>query len=128
MAKREENLKKINAELEQLSDEELEKVAGGNAQEMAADSRFLNTLLAGRPGQCDRYGNWTIGLSLGCYDEEIKAAWRSVGINAIVDQLMGGFGKHNTYFHNGQELTQEEARQHAMNFVGKQLKKSDWNW
>ena len=29
MANREENLKKINAELEQLSDEELEQVAGG---------------------------------------------------------------------------------------------------
>ncbi len=29
MATREENLKKINAELENLSDEELEKVAGG---------------------------------------------------------------------------------------------------
>ena len=29
MATREENLKKINAELEQLSDDELEKVAGG---------------------------------------------------------------------------------------------------
>ena len=29
MATREENLKKINAELEQLSDEELEKIAGG---------------------------------------------------------------------------------------------------
>ena len=29
MANHEENLKKINAELEQLSDEELEKVAGG---------------------------------------------------------------------------------------------------
>ena len=29
MATREENLKKINAQLEQLTDEELEKVAGG---------------------------------------------------------------------------------------------------
>ncbi len=29
MANREENLKKINAELEKLSDEELEKIAGG---------------------------------------------------------------------------------------------------
>ena len=29
MATREDNLKKINAELEQLSDEELEKIAGG---------------------------------------------------------------------------------------------------
>jgi len=34
MATREENLKKINAELEQLSDEELEDVAGGNAEEI----------------------------------------------------------------------------------------------
>ena len=30
MATREENLKKINEELEQLSDEELDKVAGGS--------------------------------------------------------------------------------------------------
>ena len=30
MATREENLKKINAELEKLDDEELEKVAGGS--------------------------------------------------------------------------------------------------
>ena len=32
MATREENLKKINDELEKLSDEELESVAGGNAE------------------------------------------------------------------------------------------------
>lgn len=30
MATREENLKKINAELEKLSDEQLEKIAGGD--------------------------------------------------------------------------------------------------
>ena len=34
MANREENLKKINAELEKLSDEELEKVAGGTVGEL----------------------------------------------------------------------------------------------
>ena len=34
MTTREENLKKINAELEQLSDEELEKVAGGTVGEL----------------------------------------------------------------------------------------------
>ena len=34
MANREENLKKINAELEQLSDEDLEKVAGGTVGEL----------------------------------------------------------------------------------------------
>ena len=32
MATREENLKKINAELEKLDDDELEKVAGGTVQ------------------------------------------------------------------------------------------------
>ena len=34
MANREENLKKINAELEMLSDEELEQVAGGNKRRL----------------------------------------------------------------------------------------------
>ena len=34
MANRGENLKKINAELEQLSDEELEQVAGGTLKEL----------------------------------------------------------------------------------------------
>ena len=38
MATREENLKKINAELEQLSDEELEKVAGG----YTGDADYVN--------------------------------------------------------------------------------------
>ena len=52
MATREENLKKINAELEQMSDEELEQVAGGTYNETAADSRFLNDLA----GLTDHYG------------------------------------------------------------------------
>ena len=44
MANKVENLKKINAELEAMSDEELEQVAGGTWAETAADSRFLNSL------------------------------------------------------------------------------------
>ena len=36
MATREENLKKINAELEKLSDDELDKVAGGQIIRMSA--------------------------------------------------------------------------------------------
>ena len=42
MATREENLKKINDELEKLSDEELEQVAGGTAQETHMDIMYLN--------------------------------------------------------------------------------------
>ena len=41
MANREEILKKINLELNKLSDEELEQVAGGNAEQTSNDSRFL---------------------------------------------------------------------------------------
>ena len=44
MATREENLKKINAELEKLSDEELDNVAGGGNIESSNDTRFLNVL------------------------------------------------------------------------------------
>ena len=44
---REENLKKINAELEKLSDEELEQVAGGNIGQTAEDKDLLkNDLLS----------------------------------------------------------------------------------
>ncbi len=38
MANREENLKKISAELEKLSDEELEQVAGGTIPQTSDDS------------------------------------------------------------------------------------------
>ena len=38
MANREDNLKKINAELEKLSDEELEQVAGGSIPQTAENS------------------------------------------------------------------------------------------
>ena len=44
---REENLKKINDELEKLSDEELEQVAGGNIGQTAEDKDLLkNDLLS----------------------------------------------------------------------------------
>ena len=41
MATREENLKKINTKLEQLSDEELEKIAGGTRIETFGDGFLL---------------------------------------------------------------------------------------
>ena len=57
MATREENLKKINAELEAMSDDELSMVAGGTKSETADDSRFLNSL----NGSCDRHGEYMVG-------------------------------------------------------------------
>ena len=41
MATREENLKKINSELEKLSDEQLEQVAGGLAKELAIGRQII---------------------------------------------------------------------------------------
>ena len=78
------------------------------------DSRFLNVLLRGREGQCDRYGSWTAGSHTG----EIENAWASVGITI----------SHSCYFLDGKKITREMARQHAQDIVGKTLQKSDWDW
>ena len=111
---------------EMLTDDELDNVAGGTCCEMADDSRFLNVLLAGKPGQCDRYGPLKMYWLTGFYIGEIENAWSHVGIEA---HLNSGF-KGNKYKIMGtdQSLTQAEARQYAMNYVGRQLKESDWNW
>jgi hypothetical protein len=40
----------------------------------------------------------------------------------------GGFGKHNKYYLNGREITQEEARQHAMEVTQHYMTEKDWKW
>ena len=124
MATREENLKKINDELEKLSDEQLEQVAGGNAEETANDSRFLNSL----NGSTDRYGPERIAWSFGVHNAEIEKGWATVGIKAEVYFACGGFGKHNRYYLNGRQITQEEARQYAMKKTGHFMTEKDWKW
>ena len=104
---------------ELLSDEELEQVAGGKAEETAADSRFLNSL----NGSCRRYTKYSINS---INKPSIKNAWAQVGIQA--DLSPSGSHSPNRYYLNGHRITQEQARQHAMDFVGKQMKESDWNW
>ncbi|MBE8952133.1 MAG: hypothetical protein SR1Q7_03180 [Quinella sp. 1Q7] len=118
MATREENLNKINAELEAMSDEELSMVAGGTKYEMANDSRFLNSL----NGSCDRYGEWRVLFEENL--EEIKEAWKTVG---IVAHLWDGANK-NEYYLDGKQITQEEARQHAMKVTGHYMTEKDWKW
>ena len=111
---------------EVLSDDELEKVAGGNAEETANDSRFLNSL----NGSTDRYGPERIAWSFGVHNAEIEKGWASVGIKATVYFACGGFGRKNTYMRmdNGQSLTQEQARQHAMKVTGHYMTEKDWKW
>ena len=109
-----------------LSDNSLNFVSGGTMYETADDSRFLNVLLSGRPGHCDRYGSYrTWG---GTHDKEIKNAWASVGIYAVLDSGLLGKGDDNTYWLNGKWITQEEARQHAMDVVGIHLTRDQWDW
>ena len=55
MANREENLKKLNDELEAMSDEELDKVAGGTKQEL----QELYDAMAGNPILCGYLKNST---------------------------------------------------------------------
>ena len=118
MATRDEKLKKINAELETMSDDELSMVAGGKTSETANDSRFLNSL----NGSCDRYGEVKIGLLTRCV-EEVKSAWKTVGIEV---KLHGTAS--NEYYLDGNKITQQQAREHAMKVTGHHMTEKDWNW
>ena len=109
---------------ELMSDEELDGVAGGKAAQCADDSRFLNSL----NGSCDRYGEDRIAWSAGTLSGEIEKAWSTVGIKADVSFALGDFGRDNKYYLNGQEITQEQARQHAMKVTGHYMTESDWKW
>ena len=120
MATREEYIKKINDELELLSDEELDRVAGGDCHETADDSRFLNSL----NGSTDRYGATKL-FFFGGSVREIEAAWANLGITADLDV---GLAYINEYYLNGQKITQEEARQHAMKVTGHYMTRKDWDW
>ena len=125
MANREENLKKINLELEKMSDEELDNVAGGSVYEMADDSRFLNSL----NGSTNRYGATRMWFDTAKQGDKLKAAWAELGIEMEYSGGLNYFGMScNTYKLNGKEITQEEARQHAMEVTGHHMERKEWDW
>ena len=114
---------------EQLSDEDLEKVVGGSAEELADDSRFLNVLLGGNV--IDRWGS---GFAIQ-HISEIKNAWDKVGVTLKVGTSTANVGREGTktnyttsYFIGSQEITQSQARKHAMKFTRKILDITDWQW
>ena len=109
----------------ELKNEDLEKVSGGVRLKKSTaksrndvcfgwDSQFLNVLLRGRDGQCDRYGSFKAWWHMG----EIEKAWASVGIE------VNSYG----YLLNGQRISRDEAMAHAESVVGIHLQESDWNW
>ncbi len=110
-----------------ISDNALSYVSGGTAAETADDSRFLNVLLQGRPGQCDRYGEWRVHWQN--HDDEITRAWATVGVTVCIHSgNCLGDGKHNVYMAGGKFINQEEAREYAMNFIGKHITRAQWDW
>ena len=121
MATREENLKKINAELEAMSDEELEQVAGGvyiNYDGLESDKNFLNGLLG-------------TNLTSNSDSFDFKNAWKECGVMMRIAEIREyhmGYGHKNgywkdkyvpRYFNDTRELTQAEAYDYAKKFLGK---------
>lgn len=103
-----------------LSVEQLDNVSGGTCIETANDTRFLNSL----NGSTDRFG--VVKCALG--GEELKSivedAWAKVGITA---NIYTGFSDNN-YYYKGNKITQEQARQIAMDVTGHHMTTKDWKW
>ncbi|MBR5914162.1 MAG: hypothetical protein IKZ58_07370 [Selenomonadaceae bacterium] len=105
---------------EMMSDDELGQVAGGNLKETADDSRFLNSLT----GLVDRYNHLSLGWDFGGFKHyDIRQVWNKLGVKALLSSKCS-----NEYYINGQRVSQEEARQHAMKVFGKQMTEADWKW
>ena len=104
---------------EVMSDEELDKIAGGNKTQSLEDSRFLNSL----NGSCPRYHEIDFHYHNPDFYRNIAAGWKSVGITFYPKEKLS---KSNRYYLDGKRITQEEARQHAMNVTGRQLNELEW--
>ena len=116
MANREENIKKINDELEQMSEEELDQVAGGTYNNTAADTRILNKMGFNISGRSASSLFW----SQGDFDDAA----------ADVNKIMGQFGIHvdqswgckdNKYYQGPNEITRYEAFMAIAKATGKDM-------
>ncbi|MBR2518207.1 MAG: hypothetical protein IKE46_00250 [Selenomonadaceae bacterium] len=113
MATREENFKKINAKLEQLSDEQLEQITGGTWGQTADDSEFLHNLA----DLCEKYTGAELAFTAGSSkEEEVQAAWKACGINFI---WHGGAIYDNEYYIGTRKVSRDEAINHAKSIFGK---------
>lgn len=100
MTHREEVLKKINSELEKLSDEELDAVAGSSFNETAADSFELYD-----HGLLKDYHNAVVtGAQWNKISSEVDKAWHKAGVDVITKP----FGD-NEYKIDGKIVTRNTA-------------------
>ncbi|MBR3747306.1 MAG: hypothetical protein IKN27_10155 [Selenomonadaceae bacterium] len=123
MANREDNIKKINAELEAMSDDELDQVAGGTYNNTAADSRILNQLGFGISGRSALECFWIPTFQKTAKD--VANVFDKFGIR--VEQSWGAV--QNRYYiagTGGQEISREKAFQIVADAVGKPLPKLDY--
>ena len=103
MASREENLKKINDELELMSDEELESVAGGSVGQTSNDSKILYDY-----GLMNKYyGTVSTMFYWGSKSAEVDEGWSKAGITCVTKPFAD-----NLYFINGKEISRGEAYNH----------------
>ena len=112
---------------EMMTDEELDQVVGGTRAETSDDSKFLNVLLHGKPGQCDRYGVTRVALEN--HDGEITTAWAAVGVVAEIHS--GGafrYGDPNRYWIDNKEVSRSKAWAHAQKVIGRTLTRDQWDW
>ncbi len=102
MTTREENLKKIRAELEQLSDDELEQVAGGSIPQTAEDSKFLY-----EHGLVDeKHGVVAMTFKWKTFSKEVDDGWAKAGITCVTKPSPFS---DNLYFLNGKPISRTEA-------------------
>ena len=112
------NMTDINTEI--LSNEELEKVAGGDVYETVDDSKFLNSL----GGFTNRYSEWEI--KHGNHNDEIRDAWAKVGVDATIHGKM--FFTDNVYKIDGKTVRRIDAIVYAMGQTHNQMAWGSWNW
>ena len=97
---------------EQLTEEQLDKVAGGNNYEINADSKFFQAM------------GTTIKESLATRNgtNELKRAWAKYGISLVF--LYGYEDKHedkNEYYYDGKQITRDDALKIVVEKSGKKI-------
>ena len=105
MATREENLKIINDELEKMSDEELDQVAGGTYFESADDAQKFKKL------GVNIYDTEILGVPVLKHEEFVKLReeFNKYGVT-IKDK--GGLIKSNEYYINDKLVSRDDAWKH----------------
>ena len=112
MATREENLKKINAELEAMSDEELDAVAGGTYLESGDDAKNFKKL------GVNIYENEFLGVPVLQSAEfaKLRDTFNKYGVT-VKDN--GGIINANEYFIGDKKVSRDDAWKH----INEQFKK-----